>query len=353
MKSPAGFDIGGRRVGSDSPCYLIAEMSGNHMHDIERAKDIVRAAAEAGADAVKLQTYTADTLTINCDNEYFQIGKGTVWQGRTLHELYREAYTPWEWTAELVALGNSLGMAVFSSPFDDSAVDFLEEFDVPAYKIASFELIDHGLLRKVAATGKPVIASTGMASLAEIEEAVAVLREAGAAGVALLKCTSAYPASPANANLRTIPDLAERFDCVSGLSDHTLGTAVPVAAVSLGAKIVEKHLTLSRADGGVDAAFSLEPEEFAEMVRSVRVAEQALGRACYVVSGEEEASRCFRRSLFVVRDVAAGEALTESNVRSIRPGHGLAPKYYGQVLGKRAVCAIPRGTPLAWDLFAD
>lgn len=343
--------IGKRAVGPGAPAYLVAEMSANHGQDFKQAVRIIEAAKDAGADAVKLQTYTPDTLTINSRNACFQIGKGTIWEGRHLYELYGEAYTPWEWQPKLKRVAEDLGLDFFSTPFDATAVAFLERMDVPAHKIASFELIDHALLRCVAATGKPIIMSTGMATLEEIDEAVAVLRAAGCTQLALLKCTSAYPAPADEMNLRTIPDLAARFGVPTGLSDHTLGIAVPVAAVALGACIIEKHFTLSRAVPGPDASFSLEPQEFQEMVAAIRTAEKALGSVSYALSPAEEASRMFRRSLFIVADVAAGELFTENNVRSIRPGHGLAPKHLPEVLGRRAARAIARGTPLAWDML--
>lgn len=340
--------IADRNIGPGEPAYIIAEMSANHGQSYERAEAIVRAAAKSGADAVKLQTYTADTLTIPCDAEPFRI-KGTLWEGRTLHDLYGEAYTPWEWQPRLAAVARELGVHLFSTPFDATAVDFLEKMDVPAHKVASFEIVDIPLLRCIAATGKPVVMSTGMASLAEIDEAVRALREGGCTQLALLKCTSAYPAPPASMNLRTIPHLAEAFGVPAGLSDHTLGTAVPVAAVALGACIIEKHFTLSRADGGPDAAFSLEPDEFSEMVRAVRTAEAALGRVNYAVSDKERQSRVFRRSLFVVRDVKQGEIFTPDNVRSIRPAHGLHPRHHDEIMGRRAARDMACGTPLNWD----
>ena len=338
------------KAGLKRRCFIVAEVSANHNQHIERAEAIIRAAADAGADAVKLQTYTADTLTIPCDNEYFRI-TGTLWEGRTLHDLYQEAYTPWEWHPRLIALANDLGMACFSTPFDATAVDFLESLNVPCHKAASFEVVDIPLLKKIAATRKPVILSTGMASLAEIDEAVRTLRENGTKDLVLLKCTSAYPAPPEEANLRTIPHLAEAFGCHAGLSDHTLGTAVAVAAVVLGATVIEKHFTLSRADGGPDGAFSMEPEEFKRMVQDIRVAEKALGRVSYDLTDTERESIVFRRSLFVVKGVKAGEFFTEENVRSIRPGHGLHPRFLGDVLGKKALPDIEAGTPLAWDML--
>jgi len=331
--------------------YIIAELSANHNQSYEQAVRLVEAAKASGADAVKLQTYTPDTLTIDCDNEYFRI-KGTIWEGRKLHELYGEAFTPWDWQPKLKQVADKLGLDLFSSPFDDTAVEFLERMDVPAYKIASFELVDTGLLQKVASTGKPVIMSTGMATFDEIEEAVATLRQAGCKQLALLKCNSAYPAPPEEMNLRTIPHLAETFALPVGLSDHTLGIAVPVAAVALGACIVEKHLTLSRGVPGPDSAFSLEPHEFKAMVEAVRNAERALGDVSYEVTERQKVSRTFRRSLFVVADVKAGESFTRENVRSIRPGHGLAPKYMSEVIGRKATRDIARGTPLSRDMVA-
>lgn len=344
------IQVSGHRIGTGARVYVIAEMSANHGQSFEQAVKIVEAAKEAGADAVKLQTYTPDTLTIDCDNEYFRI-KGSVWDGRRLYDLYGEAYTPWEWQPKLKGVADRLGLDLFSSPFDDTAVDFLERMGVPAYKIASFELVDTALLRKVASTGKPVILSTGMATYAEIEEAAQTLREAGCKELALLKCNSGYPAPPEEMNLRTIPHLAEAFHVPVGLSDHTLGIAVPVAAVALGACIIEKHFTLSRATPGPDSAFSLEPHEFKAMVDAVRVAEKALGEVRYEPTKHEAASRAFRRSLFVVEDMKAGDVFTESNVRSIRPAHGLAPKHLPEVLGRRAVRDIARGTPLARDMM--
>ena len=341
--------IAGREIGPGFPTYVIAEISANHNHDFEQAVRIVHAARDCGADAVKLQTYTPDTITIDSDAEAFRIGKGTVWAGRKLYELYGEAYTPWDWQPKLKSIANSLGMACFSSPFDAGAVEFLESIDVPAYKIASFEAIDLPLIERVARTGKPVIISTGMANVQEIGEAVACVRGTANSQVALLKCTSAYPAPPNEMNLRTIPDMARRFRTPVGLSDHTLGITVPVTAVSLGACIVEKHFTLSRHNPGPDSSFSLEPSEFKEMVAAIRTAEAALGDVVYQISEREQASKVFRRSLFVVEDVSAGEAFTEVNVRSIRPGYGLPPKYLSMILGHRAATNLKRGTPLDWS----
>jgi N-acetylneuraminate synthase len=344
------FAINGRAIGPGRPTYIIAELSANHNQDINEALKLIRAAHEAGADAIKLQTYTPDTITIDSDKDYFQI-KGTIWEGKSLYKLYGEAYTPWEWHAQLKRAAEDLGMDLFSTPFDPTAVDFLQELNVPAYKIASFEVVDLPLIKRIAATGKPIIMSTGMADLAEIAEAVQAIRGTGNNALALLKCTSAYPSPPEAMNLRTIPHMAEAFGVPVGLSDHTIGVAVPVAAVSLGACIIEKHFTLARAVPGPDSAFSLEPHEFRQMVDEVRVAEQALGTVSYTVSAIEQPSRIFRRSLFVVRDVAAGEAFTHENVRSIRPAHGLPPKFLPEVIGRRAVRAIERGTPLSWDLL--
>ena len=343
------IEINGRRIGPDCPVYIIAEMSANHGQNFDQAVDLVKAAKACGADAVKLQTYTPDTLTIECDNDYFRI-KGTPWHDRQLYDLYGEAYTPWEWQPKLKRLADEIGLDLFSTPFDDSAVDFLEAMGVPAHKIASFENCDIALLRRVARTGKPIIASTGMATLAEIDELVQTIRAAGGEQLALLKCTSAYPAPAEEMSLRTIPHLAEAFGVPAGLSDHTLGSVVPVAAVSLGACIIEKHFTLSRESTGPDSAFSLAPEEFKAMVEGVRMAERALGEVHYGPSPAEEKSRVFRRSLFIVEDVKAGEVLTPRNVRSIRPADGLHPRYLDKVLGCHAARDIQRGTPLVWEM---
>ncbi len=342
------FQIAGRRIGRGEPPYLVAEMSANHGQDFHQAVEILKAAAAAGADAVKLQTYTPDTLTVDRDGPVFRI-EGTIWAGRTLHDLYGEAFTPWEWQPKLKKIAGELGLQLFCTPFDPTAVDFLERMEVPAYKIASFELVDLPLLRRVARTGKPIVMSTGMATLAEIDEAVRTIREAGPRHVALLKCISAYPASAEDMNLRTLPHLAQAFQVPVGLSDHSLDPAVPVAAVALGACIVEKHLTLSRKQAGPDSAFSLEPHEFREMARAVRVAHRALGEVRYGPAEHETSSRRLRRSLFVVQDMKAGEPFTEKNVRSIRPADGLHTRYLEQVLGRSARCDIPRGTPLDWS----
>lgn len=344
-----GINIQHRQIGIDSPAYIIAELSANHNQDFDQAVKLVEAAQQAGVDAVKLQTYTPDTITIQSDKEYFQIRSGTIWDGRTLHDLYGTAYMPWAWQPKLKEVADELGVHLFSSPFDETAVDFLETMAVPAYKIASFELVDLPLIRRVARTGKPIVMSTGMGTLAEIEEAVQTIRSEGNDQLALLKCTSAYPAPPEEMNLRTIPHLAEAFGAPVGLSDHTLGIAVPIAAVTLGACIIEKHFTLSRDIPGPDSAFSLEPLEFKEMVDAIRVVEKARGKVSYEVTEREQASRVFRRSLFVVKDIEAGEPFTHDNVRSIRPGYGLHSRYLQEILGCKAVQHIERGTPLTWE----
>ncbi len=341
--------IGQRHIGPGHPVYMVAELSANHHQQFDQAVEMLKAAKECGADAVKLQTYTPDTITLDCHNEYFQIGPGTIWAGRNLYDLYREAYTPWEWQPKLKKLADELGLDLFSTPFDLSAVDFLEAMGVPAYKIASFEVVDLPLLRKVAQTGKPVIMSTGMATFAEIEEAVQTIKEAGGRQIALLKCTSAYPASPADLNLNTLPHLAAAFGVPVGLSNHALELAVPVVAVTLGASIIESHFTLSRQVPGPDSAFSLEPQEFKAMVQAVRIAEKALGAVHYGISAGERDSRVFRRSLFVVQNIKAGEVFTRENVRSIRPGHGLHTRHLEEILGRTAARDISRGTPLTWE----
>jgi N-acetylneuraminate synthase len=343
--------IAGRQIGPGCPAYIIAEMSANHGQSYDRAVEIIHAMKDSGADAVKLQTYTPDTITIPSDRPEFKIGKGTLWEGKNLHQLYGEAYTPWDWQPKLKKVADDLGMHLFSTPFDFTAVDFLEKMNVPAYKIASFELPDVHLIKKAAATGKPLIMSTGMATLEEIQDAVDAARSAGNDQIALLKCTSAYPALPEEMNLETIPDIAKRFGTLVGLSDHTLGTTVPVAAVTLGACIIEKHFTMSRSEPGPDSAFSLEPAEFKQMVDAIRITEKALGKPNYTVTPKEEASRVFRRSLFVVENMKAGDVFTDKNVRSIRPGYGLAPKHLDAILGKKAAKPIERGTPLHWDLI--
>ncbi len=348
----SSFAIAGRAIGPDQPPYVIAEMSGNHNGDIERAFALIRAAKDAGADAVKLQTYTADTITIDHDGPGFVI-EGGLWHGRRLYELYQEAHTPWEWHEALFAKGRELGITVFSTPFDPTAVDLLECLDAPAYKIASFELVDLPLVRRVAATSKPLIMSTGMAHLGEIHQAVEVARDAGCRDLVLLHCVSGYPTPADQANLRTIPHLAEAFGTAVGLSDHTHGIAVAVTSIGLGTCVVEKHFTLRRADGGPDAAFSLEPEELAALVDGCRTAWSALGRINYTRAEAERGSVQFRRSLYVVADIAAGEPFTPSNVRSIRPGFGLAPRHLPQILGRRSARSLRRGTPLDWRMLAS
>jgi pseudaminic acid synthase len=345
--------VGGRRIGEGTPTYIIAELSGNHGGDFERARRLVQAAADAGADAVKLQTYTPDTMTLRSDAPHFRISSGTMWDGRTLYDLFEEAQTPWEWHRPLRDHARALGLDFFSSPFDASAVDFLEDLEVPVYKVASFELIDIPLIRRIATTGKPMIMSTGMATRDEIAEAIETARAHGAAGVALLVCTSAYPAQPDEANLRTIPDLASSFGVPIGLSDHTLGVAVPIAAAALGAVIVEKHLTISRDDPGPDSAFSLEPGEFRDMVDGVRIAARALGKVKLGPVEREMGPRTRRRSLFVVSDMRAGDLFNPENVRSIRPGNGLHPRHLDEVMGRPAVRDIERGTPLSWALVGN
>jgi len=331
--------------------FIIAEISANHNQDIEIAKTMIREAKKAGADAVKLQTYTVDTITLDCDNEYFQIKQGTIWDGTTLYKLYKEAYTPWEWHKELMEVAKQEGIICFSSPFDKTAVDFLEELDVPAYKIASFEITDIPLIEYVASKGKPVIISTGIATIQEIQEAVETCKKVGNNNVILLKCTSCYPAPLEEINLRTIPNLSETFSVISGLSDHTLGISVPVAAVALGAKVIEKHFILDRNMGGPDAAFSLNINEFAEMVNSIRDIEKALGKVNYTLSDKSLKNREFSRSLFIGEDVKKGDVITEKNVRSIRPGYGMKPKYLEQIIGKKFKEDYKKGTPMKWGFI--
>ena len=341
--------IGDRRIASGEPMWVIAEVSANHNGDLGRALALIQAAADAGADAVKFQTYTADSMTLDLDTGPFRIGPGTLWEGRGLHELYQEAATPYEWHDDLFAEAERCGIIPFSTPFDADAVDFLERYEPAVHKVASFELVDLALIRKVASTGRVVIMSTGMATEDEVDEAVKAATDAGAGGVVLLRCNSGYPAPPSEMDLRTIPDMAERWAVPVGLSDHTLGSTAAITAVALGACVLEKHVTLARSDGGPDAAFSLEPDELADLVTAVRDAEAALGRVRYGPADREQASLAFRRSLFVVADIAEGEALTGENVRAIRPGDGLAPRHLDEVLGRRARTRIERGTPLAWD----
>ena len=345
------FKIGSRPVGAGAAPLIIAEMSGNHNQSLDVALRIVEAAARAGAHALKLQTYTADTMTLDLDQgEFFIKDPDSLWAGSSLYELYRKAHTPWEWHEPIFARARELGMLAFSTPFDESAVDFLEGLGVPAYKIASFENTDLPLIRRVAATGKPLIISTGMASIAELDASVRAAREAGCRDLVLLKCTSTYPASPANSNLLTIPHLRELFGCEVGLSDHSMGVGVSVAAVALGATVIEKHFTLDRAAGGVDASFSLEPAELTSLVVETERAWQAMGQVRYGATEAEGKSLVYRRSLYVTRDMQAGEVFSADNVRAIRPGLGLAPKHYDALLGRRARQAIKRGTALAWAL---
>lgn len=343
------FHIANRAIGKGESPYIIAELSGNHNGKLDRALALVDMAAETGADAVKLQTYTADTITIDVDRPEFRISGG-LWDGRSLHELYQEASTPWEWHAALFERAAQHGMHCFSSPFDPTAVDFLEDFDPPVYKIASFELVDTPLIRKVAETGKPLIMSTGIADYAEIEDALAAARQGGARDIVLLHCVSAYPAKPEDMRLGTLHALANAFGVEVGLSDHTLGSAVSIASIALGATVIEKHLTLRRADGGPDAAFSLEPEEFTQLVSDCRMAHAALGPAKGNRAGIGGANAQFRRSLYVVSDVSAGEIITSAHVRSIRPGHGLAPKHLNDVLGRVATRDLERGEPVNWEM---
>lgn len=340
--------IGNHFIGEGEKTFLVAEVSANHLQDYGRAESIIRAAKDAGADAVKLQTYTPDTITLDCDNSYFQITQGTIWDGTTLHKLYEEAYTPWEWQPKLKKLAQDLGMECFSSPFDPSAVDFMHEMDMPAYKVASFEINDIPLIRKIARMGKPVIFATGIAYLEDIERALRTCREEGNEQIVLLKCTSTYPSPYEDMNLKVIPNMAEVFGCLTGLSDHSMGTAVAVASVALGAKMVEKHLTLSREDGGPDAAFSMEPAEFRKMAEEIRIVEKALGKVTYELTEKQIRSREDGRSLFVVKDIKEGELFTDENVRSIRPAFGMHTMYYDEIIGKRARTDIAKGTPLEW-----
>ena len=344
--------IGSHEIGKAYVPMVIAEMSGNHNQSLDRALEIINAAAASGAHAVKLQTYTADTMTLDVDAPGFRIEDvQSLWHGRTLYELYEEAHTPWEWHAPIMNRAKELGMICFSTPFDETAVDFLEGLGVPAYKIASFENTDVALIRKVAATGKPVLMSTGMATVEELELSVRTAREAGCQDLILLKCTSSYPASPEDSNISTLPDMRERFGCEAGLSDHTMGTGAAVAAVAHGAVVVEKHFTLSRAEGGVDSAFSMEPNEMRQLVEETTRARQSLGSVQYGAGQAEAASINFRRSLYVTQDIQAGDRLDEQNVRCIRPGFGLAPKHLPEILGRRVNRAVKRGTPVAWELL--
>jgi pseudaminic acid synthase len=349
---PTMVQIAHRPIGRDHAPFVIAEMSGNHNQSLERALQIVDAAADSGAHALKIQTYTADTMTLDLEEGDFFIGDPkSLWAGRSLYELYQEAYTPWEWHLPIFERARTRGMIPFSTPFDDTAVDFLETLDAPCYKIASFENTDLPLIRRVAATGKPMIVSTGMASVAELDETVRAAREAGCRDLILLKCTSTYPAKPENTNIATIPHLRELFGCEVGLSDHTMGIGVSVASVALGATVVEKHFTIKRADGGVDSTFSMEPEEMRALVVETERAWQALGNVEYGPTEAERQSMKFRRTLYVTRDLVPGDRLTPDNLRAIRPGGGLSPKYIDAFMGRRVAAAVRRGTPVSWDLL--
>ena len=342
--------IGSKKVGNDYKPFIIAEMSGNHNQSIERAYAIIDAAVNSGADAIKLQTYTPDTMTIQANTGLFQISdENSLWKGRNLYDLYKEAHTPWEWHKPLFEYANKRGIFIFSTPFDETAVDFLEQLGVQAYKIASFENTDHPLLKKVASTGKPVIMSTGLATLADLDESVRVLAENGCTDLILLKCTSTYPASPENTNLLTIPHMAKLFDCLVGLSDHTMGIGAAIASVALGANVIEKHFTLSRADGGVDSTFSIEPNELENLVIESERAFLAMGNIQYGVQNVEKSSLRFKRSVYVVKDILPGDEFDPSNIRVIRPGDGMPPKYYERILGKKSKVFYKKGMPLNWD----
>lgn len=353
MATTTGFDIGGRRIGRDAPPFVIAEMSGNHNQSLERCLELVDAAARSGAHALKIQTYTPDTMTLDIDTgDFFVADKKNLWHGTTLYKLYAQAHTPWEWHPAIFERAAKHGLIAFSSPFDASAVDFLETLNVPCYKIASFENTDIQLIRKVAATGKPVIISTGMAGVAELGEAVAAARESGCSDLVLLKCTSSYPAPADDTNIMTIPHMRELFGCEVGLSDHTMGVGVSVASVALGASVIEKHFTLARADGGVDSAFSLEPHELKSLVLETERAWRSLGAVSYGPTAPEMKSLMYRRGLRITADLAPGDVLTTANVRAIRPGGELSSKYLDVVLGRKVKVAVPRGAPLSWDLLA-
>ena len=343
------FKTGDRLIGEGAPVFIVAEMSANHLQDFDLAVKIIKEAAKAGADAIKLQTYTPDTMTLNVDNEYFRITQGTIWDGRTLYDLYQEAYTPWEWQPKFQKIAKEEGIEFFSTPFDKTSVDFLEDLNVPVYKVASFEITDIPLIDYIAKKGKPIILSNGISELQDLELAIKTIRKNNVEEIALLKCTSLYPAPIEDANLKTIPNMKETFDVVAGLSDHTPGIVVPVASVALGAKIIEKHFCLARSLGGPDAEFSLEPEEFKQMVEAVRNAEKAIGKVTYELSEKQQKSREHSRSLFAVEDIKTGEKFTEKNVKSIRPGFGLHPKYYDYIFGKTARRDIKKGEPLKFS----
>jgi pseudaminic acid synthase len=351
LEGNKNIQVGKGRIGEAESSFIIAELSGNHKGSIETARKIIEAAADAGADAVKLQTYTPDTITLDCDNEYFQITQGTIWDGRTLYNLYKEAYTPWDWHEELMEYANSLGLICFSSPFDLSAVDFLEELNTPAYKIASFEINDIRLIEYAASKGKPIIMSTGVATIGEIDEAIKACKRQGNNQVILLKCCSAYPTPMEDINLRTIPNMKETFGTCVGLSDHTLGHTVALGAVALGAKVVEKHLVLSRQEGSVDSAFSMEPREFKEMVAAIRELEKALGQVTYELTSKQIASTAHKRSLFVAKDIKKGEMFTNEHIKSVRPSNGLNTRYFDEFIGKAAKADIEKGTPVSWHMI--
>lgn len=345
--------LNGKKIGDSERCFVIAEMSANHLQDYNRAIEIIKKAKWAGADAIKLQTYTPDTITLDCDNEYFQIKQGTIWDGTTLHKLYQKAYTPWEWQPKLKKIAEKEGLIFFSSPFDYTAVDFLEKMNVPAYKISSFEINDIPLIEYIAKKGKPIIMSTGIAKMGDIQDAIDACKRMGNNDIALLKCTSAYPSPLEDINLKTIPNMKGTFKTVVGLSDHTMGHAVAIGAVALGAKIVEKHLTLRRADGGVDSKFSMEPEEFKLMVDSIRSIEKALGEVTYDLTEKQRNSREHSRSLFAVKDIKRGEIFTDKNIKSIRPGFGLESKYINDIIDRKASKDIKKGTPMSFDLIEN
>lgn len=345
--------IDGKKLSDKSDTYIIAEMSANHLHNLDRAKRIIDVAKECGADAIKLQTYRPDTITIDCRGPEFMATPGSPWENMNLFELYKEAYTPWEWHGELMDYAKKVGITCFSSPFDLTAIDLLEELNVPAYKIASFELNDIPLIKKAAMTGKPIIMSTGIADMSDIELALRTCKEAGNDKVILLKCVSEYPTPYEEINLRTLTNMSETFDCVVGVSDHSFGSAVAVAGVALGARVIEKHLTLSRKDGGPDGTFSMEPQEFKNMVTDIRNVEKALGKVTYELTEKQKKSKGRSRSLYVVSDIKKGEIFTPDNMRSIRPGYGLHTKYYKDIIGKRASCDIKKGTAMKWNYVED
>lgn len=347
------IQIANKKVGEGQPTYIIAEMSANHMQQYDRARRIILAAKEAGADAIKLQSYRPDTITINCNGKDFMASKGSLWEGQNLFKLYNEAYMPWEWHSDLFDYAKQIGITIFSSPFDFSAVDLLEELDAPAYKIASLEILDIPLIKKVAKTGKPVIISTGIANISDINRALLTCQEEGNDNVVLLKCVSDYPTKYSDLNLKTIPNMSDTFNCIVGLSDHSMGSAVDIAAVTLGAKMIEKHLTLKREDGGPDGQFSMEPEEFAQMVKDIRNVEQAIGKCTYSLSERQQLSRLKGRSLYVVKDIKEGELFSADNIKSIRPGYGLPTWYYEEIIGKKASQNIKRGTALTWRMVSD